>query len=66
MNFGWLPCTTAKTVYPRSVNGLVKNGLIASLREKNPPLTQKITPAPLAFSFGANTSIVIARPNFRP
>jgi hypothetical protein len=34
-------------------------------RENQPPLTTKRIPRPLGF-FGANTSIVRARPAFRP
>jgi len=64
VNFGWLPCTTAKTVYPRDKNGATSPALIASCPENQPPLTTKISPAPLAFALGVNTSIVSAVPNF--
>ena len=63
---GWLPWTTAKTVYPRLSSGSKKAGWIASWDEKYPPLTISTTAEPFAPFFGVRTSIVSAVPNFRP
>ena len=63
---GWLPWTTAKTVYPRLSNSSTGAGLIASWAENQPPLITQTTAAPLAFSLGVNTSMVRAVPYFRP
>ena len=49
---GWLPWTTAKTVYPRRSSSSRKPVLIASCPENQPPLTAQITAAPLAFALG--------------
>ena len=66
VNLGWLPWTTAKTVYPRPTMASTKRGLIASWAENQPPLTTKITPRPLEPAFGRNTSMVRAVPYLRP
>ena len=66
---GWLPWTTAKTVYPRSSRGRKKIAGHCVVRRRGgiPPLsTSSTTAAPLAFFLGEKTSIVSAVPNLRP
>ena len=66
VNFGWLPWTTAKTVYPRPTSGSMNGRAIASCAENQPPLTTRMTPSPLASFSGVKTSIVSAVPDLRP